>query len=633
MGGTTAAEGLRLLGPYLVGAAIALCLALVFAALQRDRIGRWLSELTEQGTPDAGAIALAVLCSLGILAFFAGIELIATALFFAGRGIVPSIVLAASVLAAGLMALGVRRLVKRGRITQVFALTVVTCVLVSTFGLFAASRLYDVSWDGQWIHQPAAVVLANGWNPVSDPMAATVKVGQWRPDLKGAVWTIGIQNFAKGMWIRTGAIYAFTRHIEMSKAGNLVLLFVQFVVWFALALRLAPRRWWTALLVGTLAAVNPIVHVQLFTYKNDGQLGSLFTIALGLGCLALAGEGGWPTVLGASLALLMLCTIKFTGLVYAAVLVVGLVAGLVVMRRFRQHQVLVAALALTVLIAVGFVGYNPYVFNTQHYGSPFYPLVGRGAVDTLTDQSPRDFAQIGNGERLFRSLFSKAEDERLLGNTPVSTELKVPFTLYASELRPYLGFDTRVAGFGPLFSGALVLAVVLLGLLLFEYYRARSRTLAVGMLVIGVLLVSVAANPAAWWARYTPQIWLIPVVVAALALLEWRSGVRAYLAYALCFVLVANAAIVGTINFANVVHGTSEMSAALERARTWPGGVLLKTGDFETSWTKLNERGVRWRLVGSQFSGRGGLTVPYSTMTLYPRSQGGSSQGGSKASP
>jgi hypothetical protein len=618
VGDTSGLQGLALVAPY-----GALCLVIVVVAcvalwvLRRPIIG-WLAELTSSGDAPDGAIALSVLSALGILSFFASIEILATALFVAGQGVSAVLVLAASFVAGLLVFAACRRLVVQSRVKVAFPLVMAVCMLVTLMALVIASHFYDVSWDGQWIHQQAAVVIANGWNPVADPLGYTAHAGVWHPDLGDVTWKAGIENFSKGIWIRTGTLYAFTRNIETSKAGNIVLLFATFIVWLALALRLTRGRWRLSALLAVLVTLNPISVVQLLSHKNDGQLGSLLAIAVGLGCLAATGSGGWPAVVALCCATLMLCTIKFTGLVYAGVLVAGLALALGALGRFRSRAALLLALAGTLAVATLAVGYNPYVVNTVRYGHPFYPLMGRGAVDTLTNQSPVDFRGKSNAERLFRSLFSRAEDERLGGAEPVPTRLKVPFVVYASELRPYLGFDTRIAGFGPLFSGALVLGMIALVLLAWRWARRRERWLGAGLLLIVALTASALSNPAAWWARYVPQIWLLPVVVAGLALCSWRTGPGRWLATGLVVVLVVDTALVGTINFANVVHGTREITASLDRAAAWPGGVEVSPGLFSTSWTKLDERGIRWRFARDGGSARSHIVVPYTTMTLYP---------------
>src|SRR5512134_3888659 len=37
-------------------------------------------------------------------------------------------------------------------------------------GALLAAAFFDLSWDGQWYHQTAVYEMAEGWNPVHDPM-------------------------------------------------------------------------------------------------------------------------------------------------------------------------------------------------------------------------------------------------------------------------------------------------------------------------------------------------------------------------------------------------------------------------------------------------------------------------------
>lgn len=616
---TSAVDGLKLLLPYVVVASIVVAAILALAYRFRGPLSRWTAQLSEDGSASSGAVSLLVLAALTPLTFLGAIEIFAVLGFALGVRVQPATV-AVSALATGVvLVFAARRLVPRARVALVSLLLGVGWAVLFALCLMAAGRFYDVSWDGNWYHQQPMVAMAKGWNPLRDHEGATVKIGDWEPKRKpGEIWDVAVNHYSKGEWIRNAALYSLTDRIESAKGTNLVLLLVQFLAWAAVALALKPGRWWRALLLGVLMAANPISAVQAFTYKNDGQLGSLLTIGVGLGCVALAGVGGWPAALGVAFALGMLITIKFTGLVYAVMIAFGLVAIAFLGRRLAERRAMTIALAVTLVVATLGVGFNPYVFNTIDHGNPFYPLMGAHKINIVANQWPTNFSGTTSPQRLFLSLFSKGADESILAPGGDSTHLKVPFTLYKSEIRPYLGFDIRVAGFGPWFSGALVLAFVLLVLLIVDFARRRDRILGAGLLVVALLVATVLVNPESWWARYAPQIWMVPVIIAALGLMRRSSRLATTLAVAVCAVLFVNAMFVETINFSNVIHGRNEVSAALDTIAKWPNGAELQQGDFDVSFVRFQERGIKWRLLGADEKRTGGLVVPYTTVAAYP---------------
>jgi len=81
-------------------------------------------------------------------------------------------------------------------------------------------------------------------------------------------------------------------------------------------------------------------------------------------------------------------------------------------------------------------------------------------------------------------------------------------------------YDLRIGGFGPLFSVPLALASVIV------LMRARHGMRHVGLALIAFgTAASILVIPVSWWARYVPQMWLLPVLAAACAI-KAGSGKR-----------------------------------------------------------------------------------------------------------
>jgi hypothetical protein len=72
--------------------------------------------------------------------------------------------------------------------------------------------------------------------------------------------------------------------------------------------------------------------------------------------------------------------------------------------------------------------------------------------------------------------------------------------------------DPRVAGFGAYFWLSWLLSVLAAAVALVHRRSCRLIFAASCLLALGVL------NPSAWWARYVPQLWAVPLILGVMAL-------------------------------------------------------------------------------------------------------------------
>ncbi|UUZ83651.1 hypothetical protein LJK88_07440 [Paenibacillus sp. P26] len=304
----------------------------------------------------------------------------------------------------------------------------------------------------------------------------------------------------------------------------------------AALLAFKPEKRVTACIVGLLLALNPVSVYQSFTYYVDGLLGSPLLCMIALGRLIFA-RTGWVLLTAYTLAMIMTMNIKFTAIGYAGVLTVGLLIALYMSEQFGRLKRLFRIGAIGGLIGVLIVGYNPYVTNTLHYGHPFYPLAGEGAIDVVKNFTPRNLERMNRFEQIAAAYFAEPR-----GNSTDKspTKFQMPFTFSPKELPTYAETDVAVAGFGPLFSGAPLLSLVVLVLA----FRRRPGLTMAAIGVIAVLAVSSLINPAAWWARYVPQLWVVPLICVWLALCLKGQRLVNGVGVALAVVLAANALMV-----------------------------------------------------------------------------------------
>jgi hypothetical protein len=86
----------------------------------------------------------------------------------------------------------------------------------------------------------------------------------------------------------------------------------------------------------------------------------------------------------------------------------------------------------------------------------------------------------------------------------------------AGEMDTFRDTNPKIGGFGPLFSGALILSLILLAMcfLLVESRVGKITVLA----AVGAILASSAVVSTSSVARYVPYVWWVPCLIALLAL-------------------------------------------------------------------------------------------------------------------
>lgn len=451
--------------------------------------------------------------------------------------------------------------------------TLVAAALLALLVAAAAwisSDFYDVSFDGQAYQQEGVYQLAHGWNPLLTPRIYPVTNDQ----------NVKLISFTKGPWIMGAAMYRLTGRIETGKFANIVLI----VAAFSLALAAVGgvekklRAW--PLAMAALAAANPVSLCQIFTFYVDGQMAALLACLAALCFLSAASGNPWVDFLLFAAAVLLI-QVKFTGLVYATLFFAGFIALLAWRKRPLRKPIFVALLALGLGTCV--FGKNPYVFNTFENGSPFYPFFGRGdfPIITMTKATPVEFWHRNRAANLGASLFSRSRD------WPVQFTLKAPWQVGSEEWAAFEDADVLVGGFGPLFAVALILSWALLALVLRRGGDAAWNSAAIFVL----LFVSVLPVSACWWARYAPQVWLVPLVALASLGGANERPLLHRLSWLVLLILSVNVAGIEVVNFRANLTATRETAENIEDLRSH-APFKIAFGYFHSNRFRLREAGI-----------------------------------------
>ncbi len=405
------------------------------------------------------------------------------------------------------------------------AVALLALVFLASGGL--AHLIIDTSYDGQYYHYEAMRALADGWNPYREAYAPPESLRAVTPPR--LAWA---QHYPQAEWLASVVLWSAGLSLEAAKLLHVLWASALFlgVLGAAWSFGVTPIRAWT---FAILAAGNPIIILQLFSRMNDGQL------AAGMGLLVLFSvlwlrrrEAVFAAAAFAAMAYAL--NLKFSAIPLLVMVCAGLVLAAWIAVGRLQAMRASAGLFAAGVVSIGLLGAHPYLTNTLSHHHPFYPVMGEGAIDIITNNRPNGFNEISPIERLARSYLGPTSSS--FDDAP---DYKLPFTILRSEVRAAGAVESRLGGFGPLFGGALLLALGL-GVWL-ALMGAQWQRLAVGGLA-GFTLLSLLM-PEAWWARYVPQLWWAPASVAIIALYGAGARIRD-IGWVLALALTLNVALV-----------------------------------------------------------------------------------------
>jgi 4-amino-4-deoxy-L-arabinose transferase-like glycosyltransferase len=395
------------------------------------------------------------------------------------------------------------------------------------------------------------------------------------------------------------AIYETTGRIEWGKCPTLVAWAAMGLAVFAAGVEWRLRRRYAAA-VAFVVALNPVVMSELTSYLVDGIMVGFLTVVVAAVFSGLRRPQPAVVCIGIMAAVVSI-NAKFTGLVFLCFVFAA--GGLwCALRRREWLRAYLGWVVLTLLVGAGVFGYNPYLTNTIHRHHPFYPVLGTAAFPSLTTQgkegielyeTPKNLMGRSRFVRLGYAIFGRP------GNQPYRNErnaqLMWPFTARPADLFYYRYHGTRVAGFGPFFSGALLISLGLAVWMLWQPGVFRWVAALVALTIVSSLLIS----PHLWWPRYGPQLWLLPIVPVVFvfwgACSRWAVGV----AWLLVALLVLNAGMVAAVRMAWETKATQTLRWQLIELRQPGREIEIYFPRFEVSGEeRLKTWGVRFQKKG-----------------------------------
>lgn len=399
-----------------------------------------------------------------------------------------------------------------------FLITILISILVIFCSTLISTYMFDRSSDGNTYHKDAVGVLKEGFNPVYDSSYDFIRNRDNNTKLtKYSIWT---DHYAKANWIMAANFYSLTNNIESGKAMNLISIYIVFSLVFTSLIEVLSKK--KAFVLSLLTVINPITASQMFTYYND-QLVCLY-LFLSVFCLIkldknIKSKKYWFIYI---LTFILLANTKFNGMGYLMVFSFLFVCKYLY-KAYKEKEFLNLFKKLCIIfiplfiVSLVIVGYPTYIKNTIDHSNPFFPLYDKNGEDIITEQEPASFLKMNTIEKLFYGTFSKANNLRENDDTT----LKIPFTVSKDEIVPATSNDLRISGWGVLFSGLLIVSIVILITKYKDYKNEDYLLYTLGITTILLLVMSES-----WWARYTPHFYLF--ILISLYIL-FRYGKRNYL--------------------------------------------------------------------------------------------------------
>ena len=363
-------------------------------------------------------------------------------------------------------------------------LIIISFIVVSSL---LSMSTFDGSWDGQSYHIPSIIYLFNG-ESIFNGFNAIQEYFLYDFD---SFWS---DHYPKAAWILASDISKLFNNVNASSS---LVFIIAFFVWCYVLTKNKELHSKFPRILAAILVLNPVVLNQVFTNYVDGILYLLFLyIIYSTVCLCI--KYNKIDLFVFIFSSILIINIKTSCIIYPCTsFLIYFIYNFLYKKNIDKCRLkaFFCSIAIVLVVAYCIVGYNPYILNIANGKNIFYPVIGENQIDIISEQINKEFRHKNRIEKIFISIFSETENDRL--SYP---SLKTPgnFTQKEFLFIP----DARIGGFGPFFSLSFTLSI----LLLFSKHSNKS------LLFLFFLFISTFVHPESWWARYSPQLWCLPIL-------------------------------------------------------------------------------------------------------------------------
>lgn len=356
--------------------------------------------------------------------------------------------------------------------------------------------IWDVSYDSLAYHELGVSDLYRGWNPFYNSKDANINL-----------W---VMHYTKAPSIFAASIYKLTGTIASSKLITTLLPIILFTLSFAVFNLIIKNKKWLSIFAAIILVLNPVIIGQAFSFYVDSTLGIyVIILIINLFLILFYKDLLFFKYFALINIAVFLINIKFTGLAYAGVILFAFLIVNFIYNNKKHNTNLIVFLICGFIFSVIILGFNPYVTNTLNNGNPLYPLAGKGKINIMTNNTPKDFRNDNGFYQAYRSLVGIPNLKNV--NGAKADSIQTLLGVNENTLQYYSGEDARIRGFGvysvifiPLsFIGALYLLIT-----------CRKKKLLISAVLTLVFIGGIAiVGGGFWWARYVPFLWAVPLLV------------------------------------------------------------------------------------------------------------------------
>lgn len=457
----------------------------------------------------------------------------------------------------------------------------ISCILtisLTVLCVIIAGQVYDFSYDGMYFHKEAVNALANSWNPLRSSFADFGFFGYLQ---ELPTW---LDNYPKGVWSLYAYIYSLTGKIEYAKGANIIFILMLFFTAYDTVSSVFNKKGVLCAVLALAFTANPVIAAQFFTFMNDLPVAALIMVCAFFGMKIYAEKADNCDYICLGTAFASSFTIKFTAPILCGFTLLGIGFAVAVKNRNKSVLKPVFIVLLSALIGVSVIGADPYIKHIAHGQNPIFPILGEGKTDIMNTNAPAGIDDMSNAGAMLTSLFSRSAPNP--GDEPI---IKIPFSVYRDELAAVSAPDTRLGGFGVLFSGILLLS---LAFGVFALFKSKGAFCVVPPLIVFALLA--LFFPESWWARYNPYIYYIPCLI----LLAFSNTDKTKIISVLMSVLIlANSAVTGIAVLGNFYTKTYDIKQKMLEIKNTQKHMVVNINDFPCHALWLKENNMDFELV------------------------------------
>lgn len=466
-------------------------------------------------------------------------------------------------------------------------------IIVLIISIFVSGYVFDQSDDGNTYHKETIYMLKEGWNPVYNDYKEFAKNNNLTYNHE--LWS---EHYPKTTWIIGATIYDITNNIETGKFYNITFMYITFVLLSYIIYKQFSKKY-LSILISLVTVINPITMSQIFSYYVDGLLGLLLYLSIIYMYLFINNDKDKLIKIVLASLIIIISNIKFTGLAYCGLFCLGYYIYYFLKNIKSNNTRLIKNtiyFIFVVIIAFLVVGSSSYLKNTLEHKNPFYPLMGKDKVDIMTFLQPASFKDMTPIEKNFYSIFSKTANIGVFNNgEPV---LKIPFTFDSYELEQ-IGYDTRIGGYGVLFSGIFIVSIIFLIFFIVDLIHKKDKNIVIYVipLIITILLMIFLSD--SWWARYAPQLYLFILIPLLLYLKYDNKYLKIVFSIFITIILVNSLLCFKTFYYRDLpLSGASRIE--LNKNQNREINIYLSEDRFTGILANLKDKNIKYNIVSNK---------------------------------